>query len=383
MRNPPWSTAARPIARGHRGTTGLLVVALAATAALGLTYPLAAGAAGPAPAAAAGATAAGRATFGLAPASATGPDGRPNLDYAVSPGEVLFDHVAALNYSGQPLTLQLYAVDADETTQGGFALTLPGSQQTGVGSWVSVPAQDATVVVPARSALGPGTVVVPITVRVPVNASPGDHAGGVLVSLSTTGRNRSGEAITLVQRTGTRVLMTVAGTLSPRLTVTDLHASYTGSLDPVGRGEVHLSYVLRNSGNVDLTVTQGATVSGLVGASAHTKIPGETFLLPGASVTRSAEVRGVWPQCLSHASVTGTPRTQTSKKSVFFAPVTVTATVWAIPWVLIIIVVALIVGLVLFRRHRRRHPRRAPAHSPRRAKGAVAATQRAKEEVPA
>ncbi len=381
MSTSHWTAATRRHSRGLWGATGLLAVVIAATAGLVLAYPTAAGAAGPAHAVAAGAAAADRATFGLAPASATGPDGRSELDYAVSPGEVLFDHVAALNYSGQPLTLRLYAVDADETTQGGFGLTLPGTQQTGVGSWLSVPPQDATVVVAARSPLGPGTVVVPITVHVPANASPGDHAGGVLVSLSTTGRNRSGEAITLVQRTGTRVLMTVAGTLAPRLAVTDLQASYAGTLDPVGRGAVHLSYVLRNSGNVDLTVAQGASVSGLLGAGAHTKISGVTFLLPGASVTRTAEVRGVWPQFVSHATVTGTPRVQTSEKSVILAPVTATATEWTIPWVLIIIVLVLIVGLVLFRRHRQRHPRRAPAHSPRRAKRTGAAAQPAKEEI--
>src|ERR1700722_6635863 len=59
-----------------------------------------------------------RVTFGLAPASATGPDGRPALDYTVSPGEVISDHVAALNYSDQPLTLRLYASDAVETNLG-------------------------------------------------------------------------------------------------------------------------------------------------------------------------------------------------------------------------------------------------------------------------
>jgi hypothetical protein len=89
-----------------------------------------------------------------------------------------------------------------------------------------------------------------------------------VVALSTIGRNRNGDAITLVQRTGTRVLMTVEGTLSPRLSVTDVRASYAGSLDPVGRGAVHISYILHNSGNVDLTVTQTASVSGLLGASA-------------------------------------------------------------------------------------------------------------------
>ena len=133
-----------------------------------------------------------------------------------------------------------------ESGQGSFGLALATAHQVGVGSWISLPAQDATITVPARTALGPGTLVVPITVHVPADATPGDHAGGVLVSLSTTGRNGSGQEITLDQRTGTRVLMTVSGTLAPQLAVTDVHASYGGTADPVGAGTVHLSYTVHN-----------------------------------------------------------------------------------------------------------------------------------------
>ena len=160
-----------------------VLVALAAIAIVSFAGPLAV-------AAAAGAVG-DRVTFGLTPSSASGPDGPSELTYAVSPGEVLYDHVAALNYSSQPLTLQLYASDAVETTQGSFGLALAGAHQKGIGSWISIPVQDATITVPPRVTLGPGKVVVPITVR--SHYRPGDFAGGVLVSLATTGRNRSGQ----------------------------------------------------------------------------------------------------------------------------------------------------------------------------------------------
>jgi hypothetical protein len=313
--------------------------------------------------------AANRVTFGLTPSSVSGPDGRSELTYDVSPGEVLYDHVAALNYSNQPLTLQLYASDAVETTQGAFGLALAAAHQTGIGTWISLPPQDATITVPARSALGPSSVVVPITIRVPAGVAPGDHAGDVLVSLSTTGRNRNGEEVTLDQRTGTRVLMTVSGAVAPRLTVTDVHASYGGTADPLGRGTVHVSYTVHNSGNVDLGVALKASVSGLLGASVHARLPGVTFLLPGASVSGSAQVRGVWPQVLSHASVTGTPRTIATGKSVALTPVTASTTVWTVPWVLLIIVVILIAGVLQYRRHRKRRPARHGRHGRHSAKG--------------
>jgi hypothetical protein len=353
---------------------------LATVAAVPLVaFPVAPAEAAPAAAAPVAPVAGNRVTFGLTPSSASGPDGRSELSYAVSPGEVLYDHVAALNYSSQPLTLQLYPSDAVETAKGSFGLALAGADQTGVGSWISLPPQDATITVPARSALGPSSVVVPVTIRVPTDAAPGDVAGGVLVSLATTARNRSGQQITLDQRTGTRVLMTVSGAIAPELTVTDVHASYSGTVDPLGRGTVHISYTVHNGGNVDLGVALKGSVSGFLGTSVHTPLPGVTFLLPGASVSGSALIRGVWPQILSHASVTGTARTIATGKSVGLPPVTASKFVWTVPWVLLIIVVALIVAVLLYRRRRKRHPGR---HSAQGAGPASKSSTGPKVEVP-
>jgi hypothetical protein len=318
------------------------------------------GSASPNDSAPAAPAAAGRATFGVAPSSVTGPDGRSVLAYAVSPGEVLYDHVAALNYSSEPLTVQLYVSDAVESAQGQFGLALASARRAGVGSWISVPLQDSTITIPARSALSPGVVVVPITVSVPSSAAPGDHAGGILVSLSTTGRNRNGEEITLDQRTGTRVLVTVAGAAAPRLTVTDVHASYSGTANPIGRGAVHLSYSVRNTGNVDLSVALGASVSGLLGARVQSHLPGVSFLLPGASVSETALIRGVWPQIVSRTSVTASARTIDTGKSAALAPVSATATVWTVPWVLLIILVVLVAAALLYVRRRKNRPRPNP-----------------------
>jgi hypothetical protein len=342
MRRP--SRAPRP--RGVGLGPAAILVALAATVVVSF--------AGPTAGAAAAAPAAGdRVTFGVTPSSASGPDGRSELTYDVSPGEVLYDHVAALNYSSQPLILQLYASDAVETTEGSFGLALAGAHQTGVGSWISIPAQDATITVPPRVTLGPGKVVVPITLRVPATAAPGDVAGGILVSLATTGRNRSGQEITLDQRTGTRVLVTVSGAVAPQLAVTDVRASYSGSANPVARGTVHISYTVHNTGNVDLSVALKGSVSGLVGTSVHTRLPEISFLLPGDSVSESSTVRGVWPQVVSRASVTATAETIANGRSVGLTPVTASTTVWTVPWVLLLIVVALIVGLLLYPRRRK------------------------------
>jgi hypothetical protein len=305
--------------------------------------------------ASAGAAGPGRVTFGIEPASAQGADGRPALDYSATPGAVLFDHVAVLNFSTVPLSLQVYATDAIETTGGGFGLLAPGAKPTGVGSWISFPLTGATVTVPPGTAKGPGQFVVPITVHLPLHVMPGDHSGGIVASLRTIGKSASGQDVVLNQRVGTRVIIQVEGKLAPSLTLTALRAGYNGTLNPIGTGRVHVSYLVRNTGNVNLALDQGVGVHGLF-ASAGTNPGAVPLLLPGASLRVSTVVTDVWPQVLVHDTVTARP----IELNVVGAPILATARAstwtWAMPWPLLIIVVAVITGLLLLRRARRRRP---------------------------
>ena len=102
--------------------------------------------------------------------------------------------------------------------------------------------------------------------------------------------------------------MRVAGTLMPRLTLSDLHATYAGTANPVGRGAVTVRYDVVNPGNVDLAVHgQQVTVSGLVADSHDVRLPDIQLLLPGADVAETVVVGGVWPQVLLHTSVSAVP----------------------------------------------------------------------------
>jgi hypothetical protein len=302
-----------------------------------------------------------RVTFGVEPASARGADGRPNFSFGVTPGAIVYDHVAVLNYSSIPLSLQLYATDAIETSGGGFGLLPASTRPTGVGSWISLPARFATVRVPAESAEAPGQVVVPLVVRVPDKATPGDHAAGVVVSLQTVGTNTSGQKVILLQRVGTRVLIQVAGTLAPKLAVTDLHASYGGSLDPVGRGQVTISYLLRNTGNADLAVNQSVAMSGLLGAK-RVALAKVLFLLPGASLPESVVIPGVWPQFLLRATVSARPMAPAGiSNTAGMQPLTTSTSLWAIPWPLLVVIALVVLAGLLAHRARSRARARVPA----------------------
>jgi len=302
-----------------------------------------------------------RVAFGVEPASAYGADGRSNFSFAVTPGAIVFDHVAALNYSAKPLSLQLYATDALETSGGGFGLLPATTTPVGVGSWITIAPQDATVQVPAQSAKGPGEVVVPITVHVPDKASPGDHAGGVVVSLRSVGANASGQTVILNQRVGTRVFVRVSGTSTPRLALSDVQASYLGTSSPFGKGRVRVNYRVTNSGNINLAVTQSVSVSGLLGSKGTVGVAKVGLLLPGASLAESAVVPALWPQLLEHVTVTAHGHATDNSNISAVASATASTTVRAIPWILlgIIALVLLVLIFLLIARSRRETPRHA------------------------
>jgi len=289
--------------------------------------------------------AAGRVTFGIEPSSAGGADGRPDLSFGVTPGAVLRDHVAVLNYSSVALSLQLYATDAIETAAGGFGLLPATAKPTGAGAWISLPRRDETVSVPPQSAKAPGQVVVPLVVRIPDNATPGDHAGGIVASLRTVGKNSSGQNVILVQRVGTRVFVRVAGRLSPRLSVSDLRAGYGGTLNPIGQGHVTVSYLLTNAGNVDLAVDQSISVSGLLGSTRHLDLVAVPLLLPGTSLHERVVVPGVWPQFRLQAKVSAVPHAPVGASAAGLVPVTETTGLWAIPWPLIALVALVLLAV--------------------------------------
>lgn len=294
----------------------------------------------------------GRVTFGIVPALANGEAARSNFTISATPGGVAFDHVVALNYSTVPLSLQLYATDAIETSSGGFSLLPANIAPTGAGAWITIPAQFATVLVPAKTSTAPGQVLVPLTIHVPFKAAPGDHVGGIVVSLQTRGTNATGQNVVLDQRVGTRVFIQVSGPLSPKLTLSRLHSSYVGTLDPVGRGHVDVSYVLTNAGNVDLAVHQSVSVTGILGSKRVVNVPKVSLLLPGASIPEQVAVAGVWPQLLAHDVVIAKPIVLATGHGSPAVSASASVWLWTVPWLLVILVIVVVVAIYLYRRKR-------------------------------
>lgn len=227
-------------------------------------------------------------SWALTPAGANeeGASTRPDLSYTGDPGSVIEDAVTVFNLGNQTLTFRVYATDAFNASSGDFSLLDGDEIPTDVGTWVEF-AQENVTVEPGRA------VTIPITLSIPADAAPGDHVGGILASNEALSSTADGGAIVLDRRTGTRLFVRVNGPLRPELAVEDLSVDYNSSANPLG-GSASVTYTIANRGNVRLSGTSTASVTGpfgVGGGSAEAIQFNE--LLPGESVTYEADVDNV------------------------------------------------------------------------------------------
>ncbi|NLU79250.1 DUF916 domain-containing protein [Micromonospora sp. HNM0581] len=267
------------------------------------------------------------ATWGVAPSSARGPNGRPAFSYKLDPGATLTDYVGVTNHSSRPLTLNLYANDAVTTTQGGFDLLAADQQSTDVGSWVRLPQR--TVTIPSTSRLD-----IPFTLTVPQNATPGDHAGGIVASLAGTAVDAQGNQVAVDHRVGARIYLRVTGELQPTLTVEKLRVRHSGSLNPLAGGKVTATFTVRNTGNVRLS---GQPVLGVAGpfGLARNSVDGAALpeILPGGELTTTVTMSDVPP--LFRLTADATVRPAAMDDQVLDPPPqagSAQAALWAVPW---------------------------------------------------
>jgi WxL interacting protein linking bacterial and host surfaces len=290
-------------------------------------------------------------TWGVVPATADGPDGRAVFDYKLDPGAELVDHVAVSNHSTEQITVAVYASDAFTTADGGFDLLPAAEPPTDVGSWIALDSGSLTV--PARS-----RVHVPFRLSVPANATPGDHAGGLVASLTGVGTDPAGQ-VQVEHRVGARIYLRVTGELRPQLTVERIDAEYDGTWNPFGGGTLTATYTLRNTGNVRLTGAPGVEVAGPFGLGRR-DAGGDPLpeMLPGDAFTATVRATGVLPLIRLTTTVAIQP-SATDGEQLEPAPslAEARADVWAPPWsqgLLLLLVGAGAAGWWWWRRRRRR-----------------------------
>lgn len=342
--------------RWRHGYVLAAAMVIAAVAFVVISLPLRSLAADPIPGAT---TSADAVQWSVVPAGADGPDGRRWVESAVKPGEVITEHMAVTNLGRSALTFGLSAADGYFTDTGRFAMRTADAASVDAGLWISVP---QSVDIPAGQ-----TAIVAFTVTVPDNATPGDHAGAVAASVFSQGSTAEGTNVGVESRVGFRVMLSVAGAVTPDLDISALSARYVTNLNPFQPGSVVVDYDVQNSGNVWLMAAATAAAQG------NSVSADGVEMLQGEGHQATVAVTRIWPLGAVDVTVTASGAPQADGAE----PVTVTKsmTVWAVPWPQLFALIALvliIVLIVLVRKSTQRRMQRRLDEA--RAEGARAAT---------
>ncbi len=293
----------------------------------------------------------GQLSWSLSPADNELGAGRANFAYDVTPGQELHDTLVVTNRGAAALQLGVYAADARTTTSGDLDLLPAGETSVDLGAWVQTDVSSLT--------LDPGaSAQVPFTLRVPADARPGDHSGGLITSSVGTDE---GSTVLLDRRLALRIHARVAGEIDPGVRVDDVRVEYAGTAVPFGASTVVVRYRLTNTGNARVLPDDAVTVSGLLGQKAGPVSAGDgddaVEVLPGSSLEREVTVTGFRPLGRVGASV-DVLATTVGIGGGASADARAEVTVWAVPWSGLALVVVVLLGagwLVL--RARRRRPR--------------------------
>ena len=200
----------------------------------------------------------------------------------------------------------------------------------------------------------------PVRIRVPENATPGDHVGGV-VALNTAveeTQTQGNVEIGIQRAVGARIYLRVAGPTRAGIdrVTTSGSTDDRGRLPWTGDGEALVTYTLENTGNLRQTPDVDVLLEGLFGRELdRAETQGVVDLLPGQKVTLTQKMSGIGH--LDHVTATvsvATPEGATDHAS---------TSVWVIPWLLILALVLLGVGLFWYWRRRRTRVRKGLARA--------------------
>ncbi|MER7006056.1 DUF916 domain-containing protein [Dactylosporangium sp. NPDC000555] len=276
--------------------------------------------------------------WAVGPAPSVSGDARATIDYTLPPETEITDRVAISNLGNEALTLAVYATDAFTTPEGSFTLLTADQRPVDLGSWISFETPTVTI--------APGTTVqIPFRMTLPKDATPGDHAAGIVASRQVAGSADGNTRLAVDQRVGTRVYVRVNGALNPDLSITELSVDYGAAMYPFRNRDATVKYTVRNGGNIRLGGTGAISLLAPFGArmakSQPLSIPP---LLPNESFTGTITIGGAFPagRVTARMDLDGlnppgvvpldTPHQRQS------------TTTWAVPWLLVAVLVVILLA---------------------------------------
>jgi len=290
------------------------------------------------------ASAADNGRWSVFPKTVEGQRPRSTFVPVLTPGVEVRDAITITNRTNNTLSLELYAADAYNTSEGGFASRRSDEPRRDIAAWITL--GQTKVDVPAE-----GSVDVPFTIQPPTDASPGDHTASIVaVNTEATVSQRGDVNVRALESVGARVYGRVAGAIAPGLEITQLRVRPKGNA--VGRQfggavDAEVSYKVVNTGNVRLTGQAELRVTSLFGSSSSAPTLTLPELLPRGSAIIEQQVKGVVP----FGRLTAEVRVRSAAPDA-----EAESSVWVIPWVLVVLfLVALVLVVRWWRRRRAGH----------------------------
>ena len=220
----------------------------------------------------------GNVSFGIRPtkAYADRPSTFSYFVYELVPDSVMTDEALVMNSGDVPVTLKFYAADGITAINCGTAFAKQGQEISGVAGWLSLSVTEIS--------LEPGEeMVVPFTINVPPDASPGHHVAGLVVEAPPSGGETptaGGETqftVNVVRQAGVAVVIDVPGPHIAGLEITGV------SLKQQGDQGATFVIAVHNTGNIFIKAEGSLLITDLeykelasVPLKMDTVLPGDT-----------------------------------------------------------------------------------------------------------
>jgi hypothetical protein len=157
--------------------------------------------------------------------------------HTLEPGAKQEEGVMVVNNSAEPKTMIIYAADSTPSTGGSFACKQLSEPKDDVGAWITLEKSEVT--------LDPGTnETVPFIIKVPKNASAGEHNGCILIQ-EKKAKTEAQAGASISVRTGLRVAIMIPGEITRKLEI----VGFTLAPD---KGGFLLQPKVKNDGNVSI-----------------------------------------------------------------------------------------------------------------------------------
>ncbi|MEO5920010.1 MAG: DUF916 domain-containing protein [Pseudolysinimonas sp.] len=286
----------------------------------------------------------------LRPADETGAfDGRTNFRYAADPGQVVEDYAAVVNTGTETNEFTLIGTDAFNDENGDFALLATDEEPALLGRWVTF--ENGTNRMKVTLEPGEGRLV-PFTLTLPADATPGDHVGGIVASVL----GEEGQ-VQVDRRVAIRLYARVSGDLQPNLTISSMSASYDGDWWNLLSGTVTVKYTVTNPGNVALAANVDSGVNTWFGIPLTPQSGGGIKeILPGNSATYQLQSPSIGQWLYLNPFVHIAPFVDSAdvESYTLAAPSSRDTVLFVMPWIFLIglVVLAMVIALIVLRRRR-------------------------------